>query len=54
MSHTAPTDESSPIAFERNFNPDMKFDSEYFSAINTAIKCVEKNAASAKRMNEEE
>ena len=30
MSYTAPTSESSPIAFERNFNPMLKYDSEYF------------------------
>ena len=30
MSYTAPTAESSPIAFERNFNPMLKYDSEYF------------------------
>ena len=29
-SYTAPTDDSSPIAFEKNFNPLMKQDSSYF------------------------
>ena len=43
MSITAPTDESTPIAFERNFNPDLKHDSEYFGNLNTFLKCVDKH-----------
>ena len=45
MAHTAPTDESSSIAFNRNFNPDLKYDSEYHSNLNGFIKCVEKNSS---------
>ena len=44
VTHTSPTDESSPIAFERNFNPDLKYDSDYFNALNKFLGCVEKNA----------
>ena len=43
MSYTKPTDESSGVAFDRNFNPDLKYDSEYYSNLNGFIKCVEKN-----------
>ena len=45
MSHTAPTDDSSPIAFERNFNPDLRHDSEYFNKLHKFIGCVDKNSA---------
>ena len=44
MALTAPTEESSEIAFEKHFNPSLKYDSEYFRNLNTLIKCVEKNA----------
>ena len=44
VTHTAPTDESSPIAFERNFNPDLRHDSEYFNNLNKFIGCVERNS----------
>ena len=47
MSYTAPTDESSPIAFERHFNPALKYDSAYFNKLNAMIKCVENNQGSA-------
>ena len=43
MSMTAPTEDSSPIAFERNFNPHLKYDSEYFKNLNETIQCVERN-----------
>ena len=45
MAHTAPTDESSAIAFERNFNPMLKYDSEYFKNLNEVLACVESNAS---------
>ena len=45
VTHTAPTDESSPIAFERHFNPDLKHDSEYFKSLNKFIGCVERNSS---------
>ena len=45
MAHNAPTDESSPIAFERNFNPHLKHDSDYFQKLDQVIKCVERNAS---------
>ena len=44
MAKVAPTDESSGIAFERNFNPMLKRDSEYFGKVGAMISCVEKNA----------
>ena len=44
-STTAPTSESSPIAFEKNFNPMMKKDSAYFHSLSQAIGCVEKNVS---------
>ena len=31
MSHTAPTEDSSPIAFDAHFNPALKHDSDYFN-----------------------
>ena len=40
---TNPTEESSSIAFERNFNPLMKRDSEYFKALGGVISCVERH-----------
>ena len=43
MSYTAPTAESSSIAFERNFNPMLKYDSEYFKNLEKFISCVEAN-----------
>ena len=47
VAHTAPTDESSPIAFERHFNPSLKYDSDYYKNVNAMIACVEKNVESA-------
>ena len=47
MAYTAPTEESSPIAFERHFNPSLKYDSEYYKNLNAMIVCVEKNAQTA-------
>ena len=44
MAHTAPTEDSSAIAFERNFNPDLRHDSEYFNNLNKFIGCVERNS----------
>ena len=44
MAHTAPSDESSAIAFEKNFNPMLKHDSEYFKNLSAVISCVERNA----------
>ena len=46
FSHTAPQEDSSPIAFERHFNPQMRFDSSYFSALSNLTRCVEKNVDS--------
>ena len=46
MAHTAPSDESSAIAFDRHFNPQLKHDSEYFRNLNAVLSCVERNAAS--------
>ena len=43
-SYSAPTEDSSAIAFERNFNPDMKHDSAYFGALSSFLSCVEKNS----------
>ena len=45
MAHTAPTDESSAIAFERNFNPHLKHDSYYFKNLDAVLSCVERNAS---------
>ena len=45
MSYTAPTEESSAIAFERHFNPQLKHDSEYFKQLNEVLSCVERNVA---------
>ena len=45
--HTAPTEESSPIAFDRHFNPSLKYDSEYYKNVHAMIACVEKNADKA-------
>jgi len=42
-SHTAPSEESSPIAFERNFNPMLQHDSAYFNAVSKMLSCVERN-----------
>ena len=42
--YTEPTEESSPIAFERHFNPMMKHDSAYFGAVDKLVKCVEHNS----------
>ena len=47
MAYTAPTEESSSIAFERHFNPRLKQDSSYFNTVANVIKCVEKNASTA-------
>ena len=47
MAYTAPTEDSSPIAFERHFNPKLRFDSEYFNKVNAMIKCVENNVDNA-------
>ena len=47
VAHTAPTDESSPIAFERHFNPDLKYDSDYHKNLSQMIECVDKNADKA-------
>ena len=41
---TQPQEDSSPIAFERNFNPMLKKDSEYFRTLGNVISCVERNA----------
>ena len=43
MAKVAPSDESSGIAFERNFNPMLKHDSEYYGKLGAMIACVEKN-----------
>tara|TARA_B110001450_G_C17444984_1_gene409519 strand:- start:67 stop:540 length:474 start_codon:yes stop_codon:yes gene_type:complete len=43
MAKVAPTDESSGIAFERNFNPMLKHDSEYYGKLGDMISCVERN-----------
>ncbi len=42
--HNAPTEDSSSIAFERHFTPQLKVDSYYFGSVNNLIKCVERNA----------
>ena len=47
VTHTAPTDESSSIAFERHFNPALKYDSDYHKSLSQMIACVEKNADKA-------
>ena len=47
MSHTAPTEDSSPIAFNRHFNPARKHDSDYFASVNNLLTCVEAHAATA-------
>ena len=52
MGHTAPTEESSPIAFERHFNPMLKRDSDYFGTVDKFLSCVEKN--SSKPMTEDQ
>ena len=52
VAHTAPTDESSPIAFERNFNPDLRHDSEYFNSLHKFLGCVDRN--SGKGLSEDE
>ena len=44
VAHTAPQEDSSAIAFDRHFNPSLKHDSDYFSALNSMISCVERNA----------
>ena len=43
MAKVAPTDESSGIAFERNFNPMLKRDSAYYGKLGDMISCVEQN-----------
>ena len=45
MAHTAPSEESSAISFERHFNPHLKHDSEYFKNLNEVLTCVERNAS---------
>ena len=50
--YTAPTSDSSSIAFERHFNPMMKHDSTYFGSVDKLISCVEQNAG--KGLSEEE
>ena len=47
MSHTAPKEDGSPIAFDSHFNPALKHDSEYFKNLNKLITCVESHAATA-------
>ena len=47
MAYTAPTEESSSIAFERHFNPKLQYDSDYFKTVNAMIKCVENNIDTA-------
>ena len=47
MAYTAPTEDSSPIAFERHFNPKLRFDSDYFNKVNALITCVEDNVGTA-------
>ena len=49
---TSPKEDSSAIAFERNFNPMLKRDSDYFKAVGNVISCVEKNAS--KNLSEEQ
>ena len=39
----APTEESTAIGFERNFNPLLKRDTDYFKAMGKVITCVEKH-----------
>ena len=41
--HTAPSEESSAIAFDRHFNPFLKKDSSYFGAVSNFLGCVERN-----------
>ena len=53
MAHTKPTEESSPIAFDRHFNPSLKSDSEYFANVNKLLTCVEAHAATAKTEKEQ-
>ena len=45
--YTEPTEDSSSIAFERHFNPSLKYDSEYFGNLSQMIACVERNASEA-------
>ena len=52
MSATAPTEESSAIAFERNFNPMLKYDSDYFGTVDKFLGCVDKN--SSKQLTEDQ
>ena len=54
MGYTHPNEDSSPIAFERNFNPYLKYDSEYFKTLNSLVKCVESNAAKAEGLSADE
>ena len=42
--YTSAKEGSSPIAFERNFNPMLAHDSEYYGTVQNLIKCVEKNS----------
>ena len=52
MAKVAPTDESSNIAFERNFNPMLKYDSDYFGTVDKFLGCVDKN--SSKQLTEDQ
>ena len=41
--YTNPNDGSSPVSFERHFNPMLKRDSAYFASLAKMTKCVDKN-----------
>ena len=43
MAYTEPTEDSSSIAFERHFNPLLKYDSDYHKNLEAMLSCVEKN-----------
>ena len=38
---------STPVSFDGHFNPQMKYDSDYFNDLNKLFTCVERNAETA-------
>ena len=53
MSHTAPAEDSSAIAFDKHFNPSLKHDSQYFNEVNSLLSCVERNQGKANTADEQ-
>ena len=54
MSHVAPTEDSSAIAFDRHFNPSLKHDSQYFKDLIALLQCVEDNSGKTLTVEEQD